>query len=60
MWSGRRAKPKAMLAHTALRPTVQAALTVRDYNKAFGEISLNTLVTDLGKQCEEASGTSHH
>lgn len=44
------------LAHTALRPTVQAALTVRDYNKAFGEISLNTLVTDLGKQCEEASG----
>src|SRR6266508_4329496 len=42
------------LAHTSLRPTVQAALTVRDYNKVFGEISINTLVADLGKQCELA------
>src|SRR6266508_2063444 len=43
------------LAHTSLRPTVQAALTVRDYNKAFGELSINTLVADLGKQCELAT-----
>lgn len=43
------------LAHTSLRPTVQAALTLLDYNKAFGEMSINTLVDDLGKQCELAS-----
>lgn len=39
------------LAHTALRPTVQAALTLLDYNKTFGEMSVNTLIDDLGKQC---------
>ena len=44
------------LAHTALRPTVQAALTVRDYSKVFGEMDINTLVADLGKQCDLASG----
>ena len=43
------------LARTSLRPTVQAALTLRDYNKVFGELSINTLVDDLGKQCERAS-----
>ncbi|MBI5611895.1 MAG: hypothetical protein HY942_02320 [Gammaproteobacteria bacterium] len=43
------------VAHTSLRPTVQAALTLMDYNKAFGEIAVNTLVADLGKQCELAS-----
>ena len=43
------------LAHTSLRPTVQAALTAMEYNKTFGELSLNTLVSDLGKQCEWAS-----
>ena len=40
------------LAHASLRPTVQAALTLTDYNKSFGELSLNTLVDDLVKQCE--------
>ena len=44
-----------VLARTSLRPTVQAALTLLDYNKAFGELSINTLVDDLGKQCELAS-----
>jgi hypothetical protein len=44
------------MAHASLRPTVQAALTLMDYNKAFGEMSINTLVADLGKQCELASG----
>lgn len=43
------------LAHAALRPTIQAALTVRDYNKAFGEVSINALVSDLRNQCELAS-----
>lgn len=42
------------MAHTSLRPTVQAALTLMDYNKGFGELSINTLVNDLGKQCELA------
>lgn len=44
--------PADALAHTSLRPTVQAALTLMDYNKAFGELSINTLVADLVKQCE--------
>lgn len=44
------------LAHASLRPTVQAALTLVDYNKSFGELSINTVVDDLGKQCELASG----
>jgi hypothetical protein len=43
------------LAHTALRPTVQAALTLMDYNKGFGELAIDTLVTDLRQQCEQAS-----
>jgi hypothetical protein len=38
-----------------LRPTVQAALTVRDYNKSLGEISINTLVSHLFDQCEAAN-----
>ena len=47
--------PAETLARTSLRPTVQAAPTLMDYNKAFGEISVNALVEDLGKQCEMAS-----
>lgn len=43
------------LARTSLRPTVQAAVTLMEYNNLFGEMSINTLVTDLGKQCEIAS-----
>jgi very-short-patch-repair endonuclease len=44
-----------LMARTSLMPTVQAALTLMDYNKDFGEMSINVLVTDLGKQCELAS-----
>lgn len=47
--------PADALAHTALRPTVQAALTLMEYNKGFGEMSISTLVDDLGKQCKLAS-----
>jgi hypothetical protein len=43
------------LAHASLRPTVQAAMTLMEYNKNVGEISINTLVADLEKQCELAS-----
>jgi hypothetical protein len=43
------------IARMSLRPSVQAALTVMDYNKAFGELSLNTLVSDLAEQCKKAS-----
>ena len=43
------------LAHKSLQPSVQAALTLSDYSKAFGEISLDTLVNDLVKQCELAN-----
>jgi hypothetical protein len=43
------------LARTALRPTVQAGITLVDYNKHLGELSITTLVEDLGKQCELVS-----
>jgi hypothetical protein len=45
-------KPEA-LARASLQPTIQAGLTVGEYNhKAFGELSLNALVDDLATQCE--------
>lgn len=47
--------PEDALTHTVLRPTVQAAVTLIQYNKSFGELSINTLVDDLGKQCQLAS-----
>src|SRR5262245_3326901 len=43
------------LAHASLRPTVQAAVTLMEFNKCFGEMSINTLVADLAKQCDLAS-----
>jgi hypothetical protein len=43
------------LSHTALRPTVQAALTLMEYNGGFGELAINSLITDLRQQCELAS-----
>ncbi len=45
------------MAHTSLRPTVQAALTLMEYNsKVFGEMSMNALVDDLEQQCSLANG----
>lgn len=41
--------------HAALRPTIQAAVTLLEYNKAFGELSINALVDDLVQQCTLAS-----
>lgn len=49
--------PADALAHSSLRPTVQAALTLLNYNKDFGEMSINTLVGDLSKQCELANNS---
>jgi hypothetical protein len=43
------------LAHASLRPTVQAAMTLLGCNKDVGEMSINTLVADLEKQCNLAS-----
>jgi hypothetical protein len=44
------------LAHAVLRPTIEAAVTVRQYTKStFGELSINVLVDDLAKQCALAS-----
>jgi len=47
--------PADALAHTSLQPTVQAACTLMEFNKAFGEMAINTLVADLSKQCDLAS-----
>jgi hypothetical protein len=38
------------LARTALRPTVQAAFTLRDYGNSWGELDLNGLIDSLGEQ----------
>ena len=43
------------LARTTLQPTVQAALTLLEYNWRFGELSLDTLVRDLAQQCQQAN-----
>lgn len=40
------------LIHLALRPTVQAGVTLLAYNKGLDERSIKTLVSDLDKQCE--------
>lgn len=48
--------PADTLARTALRPTVQAGATIRDYGKAFGEVSLSGLVDELVRQCDLANG----
>jgi hypothetical protein len=45
----------AVLSHVSLRPTVQAAATLMEFNKNFGELSLNTFVDDLVAQCKQAS-----
>jgi hypothetical protein len=45
----------AALAHASLRPTIQAAVTLHEFNKHFGELSMNTLVDDLVHQCTLAN-----
>ncbi len=38
------------VARTALRPTVQAAFTLRDYGNSWGNLDLNGLIDSLGEQ----------
>jgi len=40
-------------ARTVLRPTVQAASTVKEYGKVFGELDLTSLIVCLGEQTKE-------
>lgn len=44
-----------MLARTALRPSVRAALTARAYSKQFGELDLTALVDELTGQIAAAN-----
>jgi hypothetical protein len=37
-------------ARTVLRPTVQAASTIKEYGKTFGELDLNSLIDSLTEQ----------
>ena len=43
------------LARTALRPTVQAAVVITDYDKAYGNLDLMALVDALSEQTSAAS-----
>lgn len=47
---------EAALARTALRPTVLAALSVRDFDNALGDLSITALVDALSEQCRNVSG----
>jgi hypothetical protein len=47
--------PPEALAHALLIPTVQAAATIMNYDKDFGEIAVNTLVNDLEAQSKLAN-----
>ena len=38
------------VARTAISPALQSALTLRDYNKTFGELDVMSLVADLNDQ----------
>ncbi len=40
------------LARGVLRPTVQAAVTLKAYDNSFGDIDLNCLIDTLGEQTE--------
>jgi len=40
------------LAATALRPTVQAAVTLREYGKGLGELEIPALVKDLSQNAQ--------
>ena len=41
---------EALLAQTYLRPTVQAAVTIKGYNKNDDNLNINALISELGKQ----------
>ncbi|MGH6634623.1 MAG: hypothetical protein ACRED0_00280 [Gammaproteobacteria bacterium] len=39
-------------ARISMRPITQGALTLADYNKAFGELALDKLISGLAEQCD--------
>ena len=38
------------MARTVLRPTVRAAVTIKDYGNTWGDLDLNGLIDSLGEQ----------
>jgi hypothetical protein len=45
----------ARKAEIVLRPTVQAASTIKEYGKTFGELDITSLVYSLGEQTKASS-----
>jgi hypothetical protein len=44
-----------ILARSALRPTVQAAVTLKEYDKNFGDLKLKGLIDALAEQTEASN-----
>jgi len=42
-------------ARMSMRPSIQGALTLADYNKAFGDLALDKRVSGLVEQCDAAN-----
>ena len=43
------------MARTVMRPTVQAAVTLREYGKSFGDLDLTGLIDSLTEQTNAAA-----
>ncbi len=43
------------IARTVLRPTVQAAVTLKDYGNSWGDLDLNGLIDSLAEQTKASS-----
>ena len=48
-------KPGQAEARSALRPTVQAAVTLKEYDKNYGDLKLNHLISALVEQTEASN-----
>ena len=48
-------EPGQAVARSALRPTVQAAVTLKEYDKNFGDLKLNHLISALVEQTEASN-----
>ena len=49
-------KESVALARTALRPSVQASVTIKDYGKVWGDLDLSGLIQCLSEQIEATRG----
>lgn len=47
---------EAIKARNVIDPTVKGALATAAFCKAYGELDLQSLVTELGNQCERVRG----